>query len=474
MKKKPQLGIVTKVIGKVIPPHPTVNLQLRDLSDPREKKVKKKFRKKVVKRNKKKLAANEELFTIVRGLHSFVKQEYRKEFMPIFEEHVLEISSISIEASLMIYKHYTDILRSNNGADSIEFTDELKLRPFFSSLTATAKGEKCDNTRNENEAYYQMRANHGINYFYNGTHKTNSIAFAADALLVNLANNVREHMYVRVRAFFKAIEPDIPSYETLNFLFNEDSEFQPNQILIDGLRNELAFSGNFFNLTSEWYTFIPFLYRLQQWRCQRNLKTFHIFPILRHKRHHIQIDGQALQQFLRTWKLCDSRYNIFAVDEQSHWRRYFHIDKLENNNHKFFGSIRTDGVKVSITMKRTKTPMISEEDRLNQIRRQLENQTIKTITAFDPGMRLTFAGVSVNNGVETNIKFSSASHRFDSGEHTLTQIYHKFTNQHMNMLRSERNKLPHQASAAFDPDTGNSELIEFKKNYKTQFRSVYL
>lgn len=134
---------------------------------------------------------------------------------------------------------------------------------------------------------------------------------------------------------------------TLHYLFNIDSEFTPNETLIKGLRIELNFSGDFHHLTNQWWKFIPFTYRLQQWNMRRNMKHFKVFPIFKHKRHHVTYDGQAFQQLLRTWKISPNKYPAFQVKEDERWRKYFKIEDVETNGnpnipgdgHKFFGSI---------------------------------------------------------------------------------------------------------------------------------------
>lgn len=106
-------------------------------------------------------------------------------------------------------------------------------------------------------------------------------------------------LYGRIKMFFKITHRDIPSYSTLSYLFNKTSTEKPNPTLLATLRKTLNLKGNFHKLTIAWWTFVPVLYRLQQWHRANGTKPFKVFPILKNKRHHVTYDGQAFQQFLR-------------------------------------------------------------------------------------------------------------------------------------------------------------------------------
>ena len=235
-----------------------------------------------------------------------------------------------------------------------------------------------------------MRNAHGIINRYDGSNKTNVISCAADLYEVCLHNNVVDHMYRRVKDFFKAIASNIPSYHTLHYLFNSESKFRPHQDLIDSLQHDLSFTGNFRNLNQKWWTRIPFLYRLQQWRLRNNIKSFKVFPILSHKRHHVSYDGQSFQQLLRTWNACPANYTLFHEREDEFWRKYFKVEDVETKNHKFFNSIKTNGISVSIIMKR-KVQRCG--DYAGEMKHKFESDEYNCAIGFDPSERLAFAGV---------------------------------------------------------------------------------
>lgn len=443
--RKAVIGIRMKQYEGPLVERPTTNLQQRVLKEP--KLERKKFRKETLQRYKKPLQHDEEVFTIVRGLSSFIKPEVRQQFLNEFHTHVEIISAMTIELSLMVHLYCTDLLQTNPNA----IIDTRIFRRFIASLKQKNRGETAADTRALNRKYFQLRAEYGLPPSYDGTNKTNTLAVAADTYQVNLANNVRDHMYRRIHSFFKITHPNMDPkiiYKTMDVLFNSNSKYksETNRQLIRSLERELNFVGTFHTLNDRWYKFIPMLYRLQQWRRQRNLKNFIIFPIMTHKRHHVHFDGQSLQQFLRKWKYSPNDYNQF--DENMAWRKYFYIQKVQTSNHRFRNQISTDGVSVHIHMQRKK--VISKP---SNVSKKL-GKTIVKVKGFDPGLRESFAGVSLDmrTGVETNVKYSSASFRYDCQEHRLTQKYHRWTNDVLNRIRNERNGEPDKASPMANQD----------------------
>lgn len=75
-------------------------------------------------------------------------------------------------------------------------------RKFIAFLKAKQWGETSLEIRKLNARYFKHRKEAGFTYFYDGTNKTNIIAKAADTYEVNLANNVRDHMYNRIKTLF--------------------------------------------------------------------------------------------------------------------------------------------------------------------------------------------------------------------------------------------------------------------------------
>lgn len=260
-------------------------------------------------------------------------------------------------------------------------------------------------------------------------------------------------MYKRVRKFFRAAHRDQHSYETLSYLFDPTSTCQPNDILLQSLRNTLGYRGNFHNVSSKWWTFIPFLYRLQQWLRERELKSFCIFPIMDHRRHHVQYDGMALQQLLRHKELCPADWYDFRPQVRKYWDKYFHIDQVETKGHKFYGSICTNGVQVSIRMKRKKRPELDEESRLKRIKENYLNGQYSDEIGLDPGARYPIGGVKRNipTQQETSVLYSSASYRHDSGEYNRSNKYRYWTKDFFAKIDEERNNLPDKASTKGDP-----------------------
>ena len=141
-RKDVYVGIKTKVYCKTPASSPTDNLKKRVLQE--EKKAKVQCKNKVLKRNKKVLEDDEEMFTVVRGLKGFIRDDVDANFKFEIEQHVLVVSSLSIEASLMIYKYYSDQLSDNPNFDMSVKPD---FRQFFTCLKEKNIGATGDKMR---------------------------------------------------------------------------------------------------------------------------------------------------------------------------------------------------------------------------------------------------------------------------------------------------------------------------------------
>lgn len=216
---------------------------------------------------------------------------------------------------------------------------------------------------------------------------TESIALAADAYKVNLANNIVTHMYGHVKSYFKAKNP------------------------------------------------LPLAAMAQ------DLHTFNIFPIMKHGCHHLQLDTTALYNLINGPLKVGSHANFKANSEQ-YWRNLFKIEKLETEGHKFHGSITTDGIMVSVHMRRKKK--VPDEQRMDKLRKNLENDQNDQAIALDPGLVLSLAGITKNMRTdgESAIRYHSNSIRYDIGEHRRGRIYRRETNEFFIRLAADRNQLP--------------------------------
>lgn len=134
------------------------------------------------------------------------------------------------------------------------------------------------------------------------------------------------------------------------------------------------------------------------------------------------------------------------------------IENVESDGHQFINHIRTDGVSVSITMKRKKRPAANRDNTMAQAKMMLQQNAIKNVRAYDPGHRLIFAGIDkdLETEQETSIKYSSRSYHYTSGRHRFQEKYNPL----FRKLQIEREALPSKASATLDFD----EFINFELN----------
>lgn len=125
-------------------------------------------------------------------------------------------------------------------------------------------------------------------------------------------------MYTRVRRFFKSVRPDIPSYETLDALFNAESKYQPDLELVAEL-NQLLPDRNYVNFEQCWWMYLPFLHRLQQY-FNRFTNCYGIFQ----KNPNFETVPAAYGRF----KVGDG--DDESPNERSHWQRHFCIEQVES------------------------------------------------------------------------------------------------------------------------------------------------
>lgn len=196
-----------------------------------------------------------------------------------------------------------------------------------------------------------------VNGYASRTYKTNLLVFAAKQYTTVFNNNIWMHAYARIRRFLHHFDKDKRRvYKTLDYLFNENNRFQADSTLLDKLVEHLEYDGErFLTIKTDPQKYIRLFYYLQRFNEMFGFRNFNLVPIYKHGLHHVQYDGQAMHSCLSGLK--KTRGLKRADFAKVHWEKYFKLP--ETRNHKFYGSISTDGVAVTFRMERL-VPKINE------------------------------------------------------------------------------------------------------------------
>lgn len=120
-------------------------------------------------------------------------------------------------------------------------------------------------------------------------------------------------------------------------------------------------------------------------------------------------------------------------------------------------------------MKRKKKPAIDDEIRLKRIQQNYLNSQYENEFGLDPGARYILGGVerNISTQKETSVLYSSASCRYDIGEHNRSIKYRYWTKDFFLKIDAERNNLPEKASQSGDPlifiDFEMKHLLEWQE-----------
>lgn len=376
-------------------------------------------------------AVTEEHFVVKSGLKGFCKNS---KLLEKIEQDVLELSDWMVEASIYIHYVYMGQLEVNPHQTIIT---KPKFIDYFYHLKADSKA-KYEILSEYNELRCSARLQK-----YDGSYRSNLFISAANSYETCAMNNITVHMYSRVRKFFKSCAKETPSYETLDWLFTKKSKKLPDPMLIQHLKDKLQFTGNFHDLKQKWFTYIPFLYRLQRHFETIEHKNFRLLPIFSHGRKHIRYDSFAFYQLLASMKLTTKDFSSwpkFQPHREAIWEVFFDYRKFETARHKFGFSFTTDGVTASLYMSRPtavtsavmevmpssfktkkKRKLSSQQDNNND-RSSINNDSVNIsdynkIIGIDPGLRLMYGMVVLDPTTQQKqrIKYKSSKFRHDTG-----------------------------------------------------------
>lgn len=356
---------------------------------------------------------------------------------------VVEISDLMVEAS--IYAHFC--LSKDLQSGQYDVNKKIDFFKFFYSLKIVRRqNKKKPNQYNKDMEYNQIREKYKLRN-YDGDKRTNLIVFAVKQYETVFVNNIWMHMYTRVRRFCKSVCPTIKSYETLDWLFNLKSKYLPDADLINAFRKHLDYDTNvgkerFSNVKKDWYKHLPFLYKLQRYYESKKLKSFRLIPLFSHGRKHIRYDTQALGHMLMACsKLKKGTTNKVIQDKQDeNWKKWFKVGKFETANKKFAYTITTDGVTISLQMKKLLNNNEEARTQINFLER-IESKYYNRIVGADPGRKLLFGMVNIdaeNKDKYENITIKSGTFPYLSGEYMRKKKLLQWTKDIEREMRTDR------------------------------------
>ena len=226
-----------------------------------------------------------ETAVIKRSLKAALKQPYsehadltlpesQREFSQLRQEIqriVIEITKTLKAGSLNIHVHLSDLFQNGTRqAIETEFNqniDKNYFNDFFRGLSmihGNVIGYKL------HETVRRMCLEYAINPpDIDGI--CNIVNFASQKYYVNFKNNICVHAYTRIRKFFYSkCRSKQRVYNTLHYLFHQNSEKAADPELIEALR-ELQPIGNFgdgagyfFEMEKKWYRYVPLFMQLQE------------------------------------------------------------------------------------------------------------------------------------------------------------------------------------------------------------------
>lgn len=319
------------------------------------------------KRRKKDQAAEEldkntERFTIKCSLNTVCQNAQIRDQI---EWDVVNISRLSIEASLYIH-----FILYRQFAKGVFPTRAYKFEDFFGHLVQ----QKTDKTISRlviDPEYQKLRASYGLPLKY-GPFEGNIVKYAAETYETCFKNNIVVHLQKRINNFLRCIQQVVLNEDFTTREQRRDLAIsrertiryalaiQPDAAYDETLLLVLASIGLTEPIANEqWnhFRFIEMLYKIQRFNEEVGAKNFKLVPILKHRRHHVSYCTRGLYNLLRLAKVKrDGKESDFSRMRHRRWRNIFNISNYESRDRRFDYFIRTDGVAVSLTMRRPKSP----------------------------------------------------------------------------------------------------------------------
>ena len=322
-------------------------------------------------------------FTIVKTSWNSFCKDPGKALTGTLERAMLEMDKTICEAYILANLHVSRLCENRVAVP------KLNQEFFYSCLSAVSssdrqKGEIKDTSlRASAEIYNTWRPNNlqkpDSKHLSSGLHQNASLQMATNAQnMVKMTLYGRFSRYLRHRYHLTKKE----AYDKLTLILSQDPYRGDDEIVI--YYKALVPRGN---LSSKPELAMQLLHKFAKYAevenanlaervVDRNLdgraKLVRLFSLLPHKggfgASHVKICGNGLYGLLKR-SGCDVKENDFKRDLNDWWRKLFAIDKIETETRRFAGEILTDGVGVSIVLKKPKTSLDGEEKKKGKKRK---------------------------------------------------------------------------------------------------------
>lgn len=336
------------------------------------------------------------------------------------EEDCLEMSSLSYEASLLIY--YNLYKRLYGGEDIEKFA----ALDYFYQLKANAPNKYL-----LDERYVSMR--NGLPKYMGDGGRSNLFIALAKGYDTVFKNNIWMHAYSRVRKLLRRLNPDASSSDirdNLKYLFTKKE---------DGMKGNKTL--NFHFDWERWhfsqskfrpYTYVRDFFNIQCLNESNGWKNFTLVPLFKAGRQHIQYDRRSFCGMLSSIGLLPKKLNdkgkLVNIDEKElNWNDF--IDLPDN----FDKSFTTDGVTVCVHVK-------TEHSTRSEKRQQQARVNFDSYIGMDPGQRVFVAAVKEMKGRRghMNYKISNATYQYENGAHIRKQKRLKWTGKLNEIIERDR------------------------------------
>lgn len=287
--------------------------------------------------------------------------------------------------------------------------------------------------------YAELRANYPQLKLYDCSYKNNMTHYAAENFRAVFGKNIWMHAYGRIRKFLRKLHPgkenDKLIYYTLDALFNKKSKRHAHKAITESLSKYVQWDGSaFHHIKRDWYSFVPFFFRMQRFNEANGIKNFKLVPHYRHGRKHIRIDTKSLCGILNSVEKGKVNRENEAANPRKVWEDHFVIlpegektvSKFVTAHHKFDMQFTTNGVEASLLFKRKKKPDMDAKQRnetiMERVREKFNKSEYKMYVAIDTGARLQLGAVArdATTGKTLSLtKHKSQTYRYDVQEFKL-------------------------------------------------------
>ena len=180
--------------------------------------------------------------------------------------------------------------------------------------------------------------------------------------------------------------------------------------------------------------------RVRQGRPKWNQKTFSILPVPNFQQKHVLIDSIGLYDILTSAEFIYGNRNQHLADLDNFWNTHAHMNRATTRNRRFAFTISTDGVSVSVHLRRPSYPA-PQADRWGYRRQDEERIYVPVnidqddrVVGLDPGRKSLF-GACWGPNAEHTCTMSNGQWQEMAGHHFSNHQHKKWRRQNPEIQR---------------------------------------